>query len=304
MKKITPLKKASKFSFLCIVIIAVGLFGCGDKEVSVPKSDEKEILSFKINGLDGTITFGDTVDFLFPEGTDISSLTPHIVISDKAKITPASGAAQDFSSEDYLLYTVTAENSTTKKYRVRVKIDVPIYRWGDLYPDPKDPSTAVGVVFWIEEDKLVGTHGKAVSLDEINGIAWSVEEVVTGCNSDDGAENTNIIKSSKNISKYPAFKWCVDKGNGWYLPSYVELSEQLYYCRGNVNLTLREIGAPEVWGGLWINDFYWTSDESALFPIYSALGRGSSGFIHTNKTRTGPILGDSGTPRVRAVIAF
>ena len=112
MKKITPLKKASKFSLVCIVIIAAGLFGCGDKEVSVPKSDEKEILSFKINGLDGTITFGDTVDFLFPEGTDISNLTPHIVISDKAKITPASGVAQDFSGEDYLLYTVTAEKST------------------------------------------------------------------------------------------------------------------------------------------------------------------------------------------------
>ena len=303
MKKIIPMKRAIKFLPISIsIIMMIGLFSCDGEDVNILRSEEKEILSFKINGVDGKITFGDTVDFLFPDGTDISNLTPQIEISDKATITPASGVAQDFTDSDYIRYTVTAEDGTSKNYRVRVKIDRPIYRWGDFYPDPKDPSTAVGVVFWIAGGTLSGEHGKAVSLDEIKGIAWSTEEVTTGCDSEDGKENTDNIKNNKDLNKYPAFKWCTDKGEGWYLPSYIELRQQLYNQRGTVNAKLREIGAPELWA--WPTDFYWTSNESGLFPNYSALGAYDTGFIHTDKKRTGPVYGSSGNPFVRAVIAF
>lgn len=45
-------------------------------------------------------------------------MIPTIVVSSKAKITPASGVAQDFSNGKKVEYTVTAEDGTTKKYSV------------------------------------------------------------------------------------------------------------------------------------------------------------------------------------------
>ena len=304
------MKKTIKFLPISIIMM-IGLFGCGKDNDVIPKSDEKEILSFKINGEDGKITFGDTVDFLFPEGTDITNLTPQIVISDKATITPASGVVQDFSGDDYIWYKVTAEDGTSKNYRVRVKIDRITYRLADFYPDPKDPSTAVGIVFRVTTAD--GVHGKAVSIDEISGIAWSTENVTTGCNSDDGKENTDNIKNNRNLNNYPAFKWCTDKGEGWYLPSDMELSQQLYnpqIVRDFVNAKLREIGASELLGsGSYTSNFYWSSNESEFSQVqsvYSALGVYSNGSytIHRNKIRTGSEPGSPGIPFVRAVMAF
>ena len=49
---------------------------------------------------------------------DLSEMIPTIVVSSKAKITPASGVAQDFSNGKKVEYTVTAEDGTTKKYSV------------------------------------------------------------------------------------------------------------------------------------------------------------------------------------------
>lgn len=64
--------------------------------------DEQGVVTFKVS---------DTaID------TDLSALIPTIVVSQKAKITPASGVAQDFSGGKKVEYTVTAEDGTTKKY--------------------------------------------------------------------------------------------------------------------------------------------------------------------------------------------
>jgi hypothetical protein len=61
----------------------------------------------------GTITFkvSDAVD-----NDDLKEMIPTIEISPKAKITPATGIAQDFSSGKKVEYIVTAEDGTVKKY--------------------------------------------------------------------------------------------------------------------------------------------------------------------------------------------
>jgi hypothetical protein len=84
--------------------------------VSDNASDEAEIISFTVSGIaapaeinsaEGTVS----VNVLF--GTNVTSLVPTIVISNGATIDPASGVAQDFTSP--VVYTVTAENTTTTK---------------------------------------------------------------------------------------------------------------------------------------------------------------------------------------------
>ena len=77
-----------------------------------------------------------------------------------------------------------------------------------------------------------GEHGLVLSLDE-TCLAWSslhrkqVEK--TGANDHyDGIANMKAIEkyiTEKGLSwdAFPAFKWCRDKGEGWYLPSINEL---------------------------------------------------------------------------------
>ena len=97
------------------------------------------------------------------------------------------------------------------------------YKVGDYYNE----NGKKGVVFYIEAS---GTHGKIVSLTESgNALQWLSNEIeqtkLIGANSEtDGAYNMSVVKKISNWqSKYPAFKWCADLGEGWYLPAIEEL---------------------------------------------------------------------------------
>ena len=75
-------------------------------------------------------------------------------------------------------------------------------------------------------------HGLVVSLDEIY-LHWSEfrkpDLRVVGADSrTDGAENMAKVAqyiAANNLSwdDFPAFKWCRDKGEGWYLPAIDEM---------------------------------------------------------------------------------
>ncbi|MFA7216026.1 MAG: InlB B-repeat-containing protein, partial [Bacillota bacterium] len=71
----------------------------------------------------GTVdSTADTVAISTPAGTDVTGLTPAIVLTDSnASVSPSSGTAQDFSSP--VTYTVTAEDgTTTRTYTVTVTV--------------------------------------------------------------------------------------------------------------------------------------------------------------------------------------
>ena len=96
------------------------------------------------------------------------------------------------------------------------------WKVGDYYNvDGKE-----GVVFWVDE---TGKHGKIVSLDQAEK-PWCTDaeyrKKLTGIASDeyDGMKNLQSIqKISDWRNKYPAFAWCADHGDGWYLPAIKEL---------------------------------------------------------------------------------
>lgn len=131
---------------------------------------------------------------------------------------------------------------------------------GDYY----EVGNVKGVVVWVDESK---EHGKIISLDEKVDI-WATGGYNTGAKSEeDGKGNTDKVKDiNAELSAFPAFKWCVAHGEGWYFPAIMEV----YYflnAKETVNSTL------EAHNGTKISDFYWSStegeeDESAALYGY------------------------------------
>ena len=83
--------------------------------------DEKMILKFDVDTISGFVDeSAKTVRLDFPAGTDVSCLTPTIMVSTYATIEPESGVAQDFTLPVY--YTVTAFNGTSVQYEVEAVV--------------------------------------------------------------------------------------------------------------------------------------------------------------------------------------
>ncbi|HIX96602.1 MAG TPA: hypothetical protein H9975_03840 [Candidatus Alistipes avistercoris] len=99
------------------------------------------------------------------------------------------------------------------------------YEVGDLY----DRDGVKGVVCIVSDE---GTHGLVISLEQIY-LTWSefrkpdLRTVGAG-NRTDGEENMRTVEAyiaANGLSwdDFPAFKWCRERGEGWYLPSIDEL---------------------------------------------------------------------------------
>ena len=99
------------------------------------------------------------------------------------------------------------------------------YEVGDLY----DRDGVKGVVCIVSDE---GTHGLVISLEQIY-LTWSefrkpdLRAVGAG-NRTDGEENMRTVEAyiaANGLSwdDVPAFKWCRERGEGWYLPSIDEL---------------------------------------------------------------------------------
>ena len=86
-----------------------------------------------------------------------------------------------------------------------------------------------GVVCMLSDDRQ---HGLVISLDEIY-LHWSEFRkpdlrVIGTDNRSDGSVNMEkvaayIAENNLSWDDFPAFKWCRDKGEGWYLPAIDEL---------------------------------------------------------------------------------
>ncbi len=88
---------------------------------TVAQSSEKQITSFSINTVNGTIDeTAKTIMITLPTGTNATSLSPVISVSDNATISPNSGVAQDFTNP--VMYTVTAEDNSTVNYTITVTV--------------------------------------------------------------------------------------------------------------------------------------------------------------------------------------
>ena len=136
------------------------------------------------------------------------------------------------------------------------KIDPVTYKVGDLYPRVGVPE---GIVFEVNE---AGTIGKMVSLDESTGKTWGADGKIGIISWIDGEGNTvtiiDIIEAAAEgedlRGTYPAFEWCANKGDGWYLPAISEMMDA-YWKKETLNPILEEEDTATPLS----NTKYWTS---------------------------------------------
>lgn len=106
-----------------------------------------------------------------------------------------------------------------------VQYELKRYAVGDYY----DFNGVKGVVCKVTED---GLHGMVVSLDEVM-IPWSVFRkpdlrTVGAVDRTDGRVNMEIVaryiaENGLSWDDFPAFRWCREQGEGWYLPAIDEV---------------------------------------------------------------------------------
>ncbi|MBO7219754.1 MAG: hypothetical protein J6V21_01040 [Alistipes sp.] len=157
-----------------------------------------------------------------------------------------------------------------------------LYAIGDIY----DKDGVRGIVVLLQDG---GRHGVVMSLDEAC-LAWCklhrkvMKDNTLATNNSDGMVNMQaiekyIVKHNFLWSDFPAFEWCRNKGEGWYLPSINEL-----WCAGTMymggtrtasNRTLRKRFNDNLKGagGVPVSDlmFYHSSteDKNAQYSLYS-----------------------------------
>lgn len=88
------------------------------------KSGEKQIVEFRLASYNVAAMINEdlgSITATLPYGTDVTALTPIIVVSDKATVSPESGKTMDFTNP--VTYTVTAEDGSQAVYVAVIKTE-------------------------------------------------------------------------------------------------------------------------------------------------------------------------------------
>lgn len=196
-----------------------------------------------------------------PEDADLSSVVWASSAETVATVSPEGKVKAVAEGETTVSVTAGDVKAECKVVVEKKKAAATKWAVGDYY----EVGNVKGVVVWVDESK---EHGKIISLDEKVDI-WATGGYNTGAKSEeDGKGNTDKVKDlNAELSAYPAFKWCVAHGEGWYFPAIMEV----YYflnAKETVNSTL------EAHNGTKISDFYWSStegEEEASEALYGYL---------------------------------
>ena len=171
----------------------------------------------------------------------------------------------------------TTVNATLTKHQISTPIPTSTpdsYQIGDLVT----VNGVQGIVF--QTSPVV----KIVSVKEGKTI-WGEYGVTTNATDEDnGKANMAIIKSISGWeTKYPAFKWCADYGNGWYLPALNEL-KAIYAQRDKINKTLSANNMDKL-GSKNEYSYLWSSSELGSYYAYYfsfSLGNDYSNYLKSN----------------------
>ncbi len=182
------------------------------------------------------------------------------------------GEYKDFVVYDKAGYVIDQSSiiiGTKEETRKHITATEKTYQVGDYYADEK---TGIdGVV--IEVDNT-GRHGKVVCLNDLGRLKWGPGSITIGCNDEaDGEKNMKALElhlkeeytemtGAKMLEQmkrsYPAFGACKGLGEGWYLPSKMEMEkllsgtatrksdEKKISIRKAVNDTLKENGHNKI----------------------------------------------------------
>ena len=150
------------------------------------------------------------------------------------------------------------------------------YKVGSLY----DNGAVKGIIYAIKDFPVYNDDYTAIirtdkycyifSLDE-EDLQWSTKYEWCNCTSQSGDNNSSDPFNywEQNIDDYPAFKWCKEHGEGWFLPSSTELN----WIWEAITNGARDFAAPSVvqynklitdnGGEPFCETFYWSSNETS-----------------------------------------
>ena len=131
-----------------------------------PPSSAKDMLTFG----PGAIITGTNIAWTVPNGTDLTTLAPTYTVSPYATGAPLSGDVLDFTSPQ--IYTVTAENGSTKTYTVTVTHTLP--PWISVNIDIADRTGLIGPVGGLGTTWNQHPQIGASALLDVNGVATTV----------------------------------------------------------------------------------------------------------------------------------
>ena len=147
------------------------------------------------------------------------------------------------------------------------------YEIGQIY----DINGTKGVCYAIKTDKQNNVWAYFVSMDE-EYLQWSTENVWCNCGSDKGAWNTYdpfdprysyADGGVRDINNYPAFKWCMDHGDDWFMPSSTELQWLWDAVSGGTHTfdcdTMKAYNKllTDNGGEPFLETYYWSSNETS-----------------------------------------
>lgn len=186
-----------------------------------------------------------------PEDADLSSVVWASSAEEVATVSPE-GKVKAVAEGEATVSVTAGDVKAECKVVVEKKAAATGWAVGDYY----EVGSVKGVVVWVDESK---EHGKIISLDEKVAL-WDTGCFNTGAKSEeDGKGNTDKVKDiNAELSAFPAFKWCVAHGEGWYFPAILEV---YYFLNANatINPTLEAHNGTKI--GTKINDCYWSSTE-------------------------------------------
>lgn len=164
---------------------------------------------------------------------------------------------------------IAEEVRIAEEARMSGKGDNGVYDIGYYYDD----GTKQGVVFEVTDD---GRHGKIVGLTNSSFLLWSSDEkeqrrFIGADDEHNGANNMAKVKQIEGWRyKYPAFAWCADLGEGWYLPAIEELKKFTLdtSIHGAVNRTLAKKGKVLAQNG---KDYWYCSSTEYNFKFITGI---------------------------------
>lgn len=186
-------------------------------------------------------------------------------------------SATSFAQESEPTLIVTLKNGLTAEYRLSRIESLTFgqssneageptsgpYSVGDYWSD----GTNHGVVVTVDETGENGTI--AAMQDAPQDLAWSIVWDITNANDEnDGIPNmVTVAAIDPDYTDYPAFKYCADLGEGWYLPAQKEL-QHLREVLAKTQPTFLSHGGEEI----NTEAIYWSSTEADQFMDAMAFG--------------------------------
>lgn len=170
MQLITQTLKRYSFLLLFSAFFTQLLSSCSKEYVDFPYN---EIESFEVKDANGktlsaSIVNNEIILYWPPYQEEPTTLTPTIVVSDRASISPASGTAISLKTDESAKYIVKAQDGTTRTYTLKLQVNQPMIS--------ATLSLSADLVYNIGSSPTIGLSTQHILTDKDKTTAFLIDE--------------------------------------------------------------------------------------------------------------------------------